>query len=313
MRSLPILPALFLVSVLSCSKETPSTDTLPPDTGLYVSTQFSSPQLKILPNVKYGEKDNFRKMQYTSIQTKDAELLQTRLNLTMDIAVPPNASASSRQPLLVLIHGGGFVTGDKSDMYLEAYSYAQAGYVVATVNYRLTQNQFNDTVRLFSRLHALEDVGNAIRFLKKNASVYFIDTTRVLSIGSSAGGGLSVVNALERDAATSVVDYNGFSTRVSAAVSTGVTLKLDDIAPYTVGFDASDSPLLMFHANPLDSGTGATWQDLLNSQQLVNASGNTCEVFPQPNLTHTVSLELGGQYWPQLKPFLWKHLRLGSL
>lgn len=304
---------LLVAGALSCSKETPPADPLPPQEGMYVSTQFSNAQLTILPNVKYGEKDNFRKGQYTSIQTKAEELLQSRLNLTMDIAIPPNAGASSRQPLIVLIHGGGFVTGDKSDMYLEAYSYAKAGYVVATINYRLTQNQSNDTVRLFSRLHALEDAGNAIRYLKKNASVYFIDTTRVLSIGSSAGGGLSIVNALERDAATSTVDYPGFSTRVSAAVSTGATLKLDDIAPYTVGFDASDSPLLMFHANPLDSGTGATWQDLLNSQQLVNASGNTCEVFPQPNLTHTVTLELGGQYWPQLKPFLWKQLQLDKL
>lgn len=288
-------------------------DVLPPDTGLYISTQFSNAQLSILPNVKYGEKDNFRNIQYTSIQTKEVELKQSKLNLTMDIAIPPNAGASSRQPLIVLIHGGGFVTGDKSDMYLEAYSYAQAGYVVATINYRLTQNQTNDTTRLLSRLHALEDVGNAIRFLKKNSAVYFIDTTRVISIGSSAGGGLSVTNALEKDAGTSIVDYPGYSTFVCAAVSTGVTLKLDDIAPLTIGFDAKDSPLLMFHANPLDSGTGATWQDLLNSQQLVNASGNTCEVFSQPNMTHTVSLELGGQYWPQLKPFLWKHLKLGSL
>jgi dienelactone hydrolase len=313
MRFLQIIPVLFLLSVLSCTKETPSADTMPPDNGLYVSGQFSNAQLSILPNVKYGEKANFRNTQYTSIQTKEVELKQARLDLTMDIAIPPNASASSRQPLLVLIHGGGFVTGDKSDMYLEAYSYAQAGYVVATINYRLTQNQSNDTTRLLSRLHALEDVGNAIRYLKKNATAYFIDTTRILSIGSSAGGGLSIVNAIERDAATSTIDYPGYSTYVCAAISTGATLKLDDIAPFTPGFDANDSPLLMFHANPLDSGTGATWQDLLNSQKLVNDSGNTCEVFPQPNMTHTVSLELGGTYWPQLKPFLWKQLKLSNL
>jgi acetyl esterase/lipase len=308
-----LFTTLIIIGFTSCKKEAPFVESLPPETGLYVSAQYSTNQLKILPNVKYSEKDNLRKVQYTSIQTKETELLQSRLNLTMDIAIPPNASASSRQPLIVLIHGGGFVTGDKSDMYLEAYSYAQAGYVVATINYRLTQNQSNDTTRFLSRLHALEDVGNAIRFLKKNAAVYFVDTSRLISIGSSAGGGLSIVNAIERDAATSAIDYPGFSTYVCAAISTGATLKLDDIAPFTPGFDANDSPLLMFHANPLDSGTGATWQDLLHSQKMVNDSGNTCEVFPQPNMTHTVSLELGGTYWPQLKPFLWKHLKLSNL
>lgn len=298
----------------SCRKSTTgeTAETPIPETGLYVSTQFTEASLTIRRNVLYSTRPNFRNNQYTSIQTKAQEMSMPTLLLKMDIALPPNASAAAKQPLIVFIHGGGFVTGDKEDMTAEAISYARAGYVVASINYRLTQNQTNDSSRLLSRLHALEDAGNAIRFLKVNYNSYFIDTTRILTLGSSAGGGLSLVNAIESDAATSTFDYTGVSTKVNAAIATGATLSLSDLPGIVLQYDKNDVPVLMFHANPLDGGTGATWQDALDTQQRINQSGNSCTLHPQPNLSHTVSLDLGGIYWPQLKPFIWQRLRLGQ-
>jgi acetyl esterase/lipase len=295
-----------------CSKNTTEETAPIPDTGLYVSAQYTDGQLRVSRDIIYSTRPNLRNNQYTSNLTETAEMASNTLQMKMDIAVPPNASAGNKQPLIVFIHGGGFITGDKTDMTEQALSYARAGYVVASINYRLTKNQTNDTMRLISRIHALEDAGNAVRFLKANFQTYFIDTTRVLTLGSSAGGGLSLVNAIEADAATSISDFPGYSTRVNGAIATGATLRLDDITGFTLTYNAGDSPVLMFHANPLDGGTGATWQDVLDTQQRINASGNSCTVYPQPNLTHTVWLELGGPYWGPLKPFIWEKLRLAE-
>lgn len=307
--------SLFIVfsSVIlsSCNKEVTDEMVLIPDTGPYVSNLYAENTLQISRNIIYSTRPNFNNNQYTSITTKATEMLSNTLQLKMDIVLPPNATTTNKQPLIVFIHGGGFVTGDKDDMTLQALSYAKAGYVVASINYRLTQNQANDSSRLMSRKHALEDVGNAIRFLKVNYQTYNIDITRVLTVGSSAGGGLSLVNAVEADATTSTFDYSG-TTKANGAIATGATLSLDDLSGITLSYESTDSPVLMFHADPLDGGTGATWQDVLATQQKINASGNSCTVYPQPNLTHTVSLDLGGTYWPQLKPFIWEKLKLSE-
>jgi hypothetical protein len=83
----------------------------------------------------------------------------------------------------------------------------------------------------------------------------------------------------------------------------------------TISYDADDSPVLMFHAKEYDSGgNGYTWTaNAIPTQQAILNSGNSCTLIPQPNMTHTVVLELGGDYWQYLKPFLWEHLRLAEL
>jgi len=85
----------------------------------------------------------------------------------------------------------------------EAYTYSRAGYICATLNYRLTHKGSSPPpeLEIFAIQCALEDIQNAIRFLKKNADTYFIDTTRIVTFGGSAGGGLSLLNAVEFDAA----------------------------------------------------------------------------------------------------------------
>ena len=164
---------------------------------------------------------------------------------------------------------------------------------------------------------ALEDIQNAIRFLKKNANTYFIDTTRIAVFGGSAGGGLSLVNALEYDAAIGVNDFPGFSSKTKGSISTGASLVNNDPASQqsTLSYDAFDSPVLMFHAKEYDSnGDGYTWTaNAVPTQQLINNSGNTCTLVAQPNMTHTVNLSLGGDYWQYLKPFLWEKLKIDEL
>lgn len=286
-----------------------------PDSGPYVSEQYTDAQLSVFTDVAYSTRTNSGGLQYTSDSNKAAELGSGALTLKLDVAVPPNATAAHPQPLIVWIHGGGFSAGGKEDTRPAALTYARAGYVAATVNYRLTANNMVDTAtRLTAITQATEDVMNAIRFLKANAAFYHIDATRIATIGSSAGGGISLINAVEFDTLLNTVsDDASTSSRVAAAVSTGATL-IDSTATLTLNFQADDSPVMLFHASPTDSVTGATWSgNVLPTRDLINASGNSCTLAAQADMTHITDLSLGSVWWPVLKPFLWEKLRLGAL
>lgn len=67
-----------------------------------------------IQEVAYTTRPNFHNLQYTSEVTKQTEISQNNLTPKMDIYLPPNASATKRQPLLVMIHGGGYSSGDKT-------------------------------------------------------------------------------------------------------------------------------------------------------------------------------------------------------
>lgn len=307
-----------LAGLVGCSDAAAPTsppDATAPTTGRYVSLQYDSASVARFLNVAYSTRPNAGR-QYTSQRTEATERTQPTLTLRMDIAVPPNATASSRQPLLVLIHGGGFIAGDKSDFYPELASYARAGFVVATINYRLTPgNGTSDTIRTMAVQHAAEDAANAIRFLRRNAAQYGIDPTRVATIGSSAGGGTSLVLGIQPDDPRLLSDAPGVSARVDGVVSTGATLQGESDAVLSLlTFDRDDTPVLLFHARETDGGTGATWTGaVIPTQQRIEASGNQCTVVAQPDGTHTVDLSIGTVYWPPLRDFLWSRLRLAAL
>ncbi|MFA6310054.1 MAG: alpha/beta hydrolase fold domain-containing protein [Sterolibacterium sp.] len=285
--------------------------------GRYISPQYTTGQLTTYTDVIYSTRPNVGGSQYTSDINMPKELGGAVLNLKLDVGVPPNATAANPQPLIILIHGGGFSAGGKEDYRQAALSYARAGYVAATINYRLTPNNINNaTARLTAITNASDDAMNAIRYLKANAALYHIDATRTATIGNSAGGGISLINAIEFDTFPNTVsDYPGVSSQVAAAIATGATL-IDRTANFDsyLRYQATDTPVLLFHANPTDSITGATWVgNVLPTQSRIDASGNTCGVVAQADMTHVVDLSPDGIWWSSLKPFLWDRLRLASM
>ena len=103
------------------------------------------------------------------------------------------APAAARAPLVIWIHGGGWNRGDSrtSGAYANwpavLASLAERGFVVASVNYRLSGE---------ARFPAqIQDVKAAIRFLRAHAAEYGIDPGRVYLWGGSAGGHLAALAA----------------------------------------------------------------------------------------------------------------------
>jgi poly(3-hydroxybutyrate) depolymerase len=110
------------------------------------------------------------------------------LDLDMDIYYPKEPVTQSRRPLLLLIHGGAFYNGDKQDIgYPEmGHHFAERGYVVASINYRLGFKPLAPDVDR-AGYRAVQDAHAAVCYLMENADEFGIDTTRIFAAGTSAG------------------------------------------------------------------------------------------------------------------------------
>jgi acetyl esterase/lipase len=109
---------------------------------------------------------------------KDVAYATASPTQTLDIYVP---SGSGPFPLVIDVHGGGFMMGDKSNPAL-ADQLLAAGYAVASINYRLSGEALAPA--------QIEDAKAAVRFLRANADKYNLDPNRFAAFGQSAGGNL---------------------------------------------------------------------------------------------------------------------------
>ncbi len=88
-------------------------------------------------------------------------------------------------PLVVLVHGGGWSSGDKQGYRQVATRLTKAGYVAASVNYRLVPAEGGNTFPT-----QISDVRCAVRWLRAHATEHGIDASRVGALGGSAGAHL---------------------------------------------------------------------------------------------------------------------------
>jgi acetyl esterase/lipase len=123
--------------------------------------------------------------------------------LLLDLYIP---RAGAAHPLVIWIHGGGWSRGDSrgngaiTNFPAALAELAARGYVVASVNYRLSgEAKFPAQI---------QDVNAAIAYLKTNSARYRIDPARVLLWGGSAGGHLAALAALTCGAAEYAPDSN---------------------------------------------------------------------------------------------------------
>ncbi len=93
------------------------------------------------------------------------------------------------KPILVNIHGGGFISGYKEIDSLFANHLAQRGFVVFNVNYRLAY----PTINVFDQI---EDISNALKWIVSNAEEYEANSHEMYIAGHSAGGVLAIAEAL---------------------------------------------------------------------------------------------------------------------
>ncbi|MBP9758251.1 alpha/beta hydrolase fold domain-containing protein [Candidatus Dojkabacteria bacterium] len=141
----------------------------------------------------------------------------------LDLFLPEKMNLSQKYPLIIYIHGGAWLEGNKE--YFKDYELVKNDFIVASVDYRLS------TEDLFpAQIH---DIKAAIRWLKGNAKKYNIDSENIGAYGESAGGHLaSLLGTTSTDDKLNgnVGLYLDQSTEVKAVVSEYGLYDLSSIA-----------------------------------------------------------------------------------
>jgi acetyl esterase/lipase len=131
--------------------------------------------------------------------------------LHLDIYQPTGAGATASAAVL-LIHGGGWNSLDKSTMRRMGEFLARSGFVAFAVDYRLFQGTQN-------RWPAqLDDVQRAVRWVRANAAQYHVSAEKMGAFGHSAGAQLAALLGMEDTRDNSDATLAQYSSRVQAVV-----------------------------------------------------------------------------------------------
>ncbi|MEZ0541167.1 alpha/beta hydrolase fold domain-containing protein [Fibrella arboris] len=123
--------------------------------------------------------------QGVTVKTNVVYCRQNGRDLHLDAFYPTKSPGRQRRPAVLVIHGGGWRSGDRSQHIPLAQRLAAAGYVAVTVEYRLSTEAYYPA--------AVHDLKAATRWLRANADAYGIDTARIAALGFSAGGQLAAL------------------------------------------------------------------------------------------------------------------------
>jgi acetyl esterase/lipase len=294
------LPIVLVVLLGACANETASS----PTTTVAETTSTTCAASADQTDVAYG-----------------ADPLQ-RLDLSL-----PEGAGCPPVPVVVWVHGGGWQIGDKSNaMTAKVALWNDAGWAVASVNYRLTDPSVPAARRVVAPSHN-EDVAAAVGWLTDNATDVGIDPTRIALLGHSAGAG--IVAALATDptyleavglqptdlACVAPLDTEAFS--IADAVESGAVLadiygdafgtdpqRWEDLSPLTHVGDAPTPPLFL-----VTRGTDGRRAIVATFAAAVDAAGGETTIVDLPGFSHEdVNKRIGDPNDDELTPALQEFL-----
>jgi len=160
-KHIHIVAILALIFITGCKKD-PKTDSNRAEAKVYLDVAYSG--------------DAFQKM---------------------DVYLPENRSNST--PVVLMLHGGGFIAGDKREFSEHAANLSAKGYVVLNTNYRLVDSTGALRVPVIHKSSAvkivdqLADLDAAVNFAISKSSEWVMSTDRWAMAGHSAGATLSLL------------------------------------------------------------------------------------------------------------------------
>jgi len=121
---------------------------------------------------------------FASVAPTHKDLVYASLSATQKLDLYMPTTGSGPFPVVIMVHGGGFMFGDKADGagLTGVDQLLAAGYAVASINYRLS-GEAQYPAQIF-------DAKAAVRFLRANAAQYNLNTDKFGAWGASAGGNL---------------------------------------------------------------------------------------------------------------------------
>ena len=122
------------------------------------------------------------------------------LALQLDLVLPKPGAAA---PVVVLVHGGGWRSGDRQEFAALAARLAERGCASAAVSYRLAGQALYPA--------AVDDVREAVRWVRAHAGDYGIDGRRIAIAGGSAGGQIASLVGVTGAGVQAIINIDGLS------------------------------------------------------------------------------------------------------
>jgi acetyl esterase/lipase len=229
----------------------------------------------------------------------------------------PSAPALGDRPGVIVIHGGGWVQGDKEGM-LDTYClpFIRHGFVVANVEYRLAN--------VAPAPAAVSDVLQAAQWFHDHAAQYKVDPKRILVTGGSAGGHLALMVGM-----TPASDL-GPSVKIAGVID---FFGIADVADQLAGPNARDyaaqwipeqpnrmelarrmspmtyvrkglPPILALHG---DADATVPYEQSVNLTKAIRSAGGDAELITVPAGKHGFTPQEMDELWPQIFKWLKKH------
>jgi acetyl esterase/lipase len=234
----------------------------------------------------------------------------------------PSAPSLADRPGVIVIHGGGWVQGDKESMLEQlCLPFVRHGMVVANVEYRLARSA--------SAPAAVNDVLKAAQWFQDHAAQYKVDRNRIVATGSSAGGQLALMAAM----APASADL-GPSTKIAAVIDFfGVADVADQVdgpnqRPYATAWIPEQPgrmelarrvspssyvrkglpPILVLHG---DADPTVPYEQSVALVKALKDARDDADLITVPGGRHGFSTDEMDQLWPQIFRWLKKH-KIGS-
>ncbi len=227
----------------------------------------------------------------------DKDITYTNVNgvtVKLDVFYPKKTKAKSL-PAILIIHGGGWRSGNRTQHYPLAQRLAEKGYVCITPAYRLSTDALYPA--------AVQDLKAAITWIKRNARQYKVDTAKIVCLGFSAGGQLATLIGTTQPGISAIVDIDGTLAFVHPESGEGDDSKNISAATYWFGYNKTERPDLWKEAGALNNAGAHTPPTLfINSSvdrmhagrndytDILNRNNIYTEIHTFPNSPHTFCL-----------------------
>lgn len=234
----PGLISAVTIFVFSSNHPVFSQTSAPP--GIFGDTVYHS--VKVTTDIVYGSNFN--------IYENEVDTLK------LDI-YEPDSLVDYLRPLIIYVHGGGFTGGDKATDKAVSFGnfFAKSGYLYSSINYRLCVDDPDDTIDNFECVYmCTQDAKSAVRFFRKYANDYCVDTSRTFMIGTSAGASICLNAAYwDQSEADLIFDTADFGTLENSSGNEGYSSQPQAIVscwggvPDTSWLQNEMTPNYLFH------------------------------------------------------------------
>lgn len=156
-------------------------------------------------------------------------------SLLADIYFPENSS--QKDPAIILVHGGGWISGSKENEKFLAQELASKGYIAMAINYSLSD---------FAKYPAaVEDIEDALKFLKKYHKKFGLNKKKIAIGGNSAGAQLATLVGV-KNKVQAIVNIDGIVSFIHPESEEGT------YAAYWFGATKAQNFQIWKEASPLE-------------------------------------------------------------